>query len=50
MREERRVRKEGRGMNGVEGGARRRGQWRGIRDERIVRRGEGGDRMSNGRG
>ena len=44
------MRKEGRGMKGVGGGAWRRGQWRGMRDERIVRRDEGGGRMSNGRG
>ena len=37
-------------MKGVGGGTRRRGQGRGMRDERIVRRDEGGGRMSNGKG
>ena len=44
---------EGRGMTGVEGGARRRDQGRGMRDERIDRMEEerGGEgRMSEGSG
>ena len=35
------MRKEGRGMTGVRGSARRRGQGRRMRDERIDRREEG---------
>ena len=35
---------------GQGGGARRRGQGRGMSDERIYRRGEGGGIMSEGRG